>query len=77
MNEERREYCLPCVSVVSSGMGRYPWTCQHGHTLYRGGGATMYWTVGPWSYRPPTRREHVQMWAHRWWPDYPAVALGR
>ncbi len=77
-----RERCLICISKVSSGVGTYPWSCANGHTLYRGGGATYQLpfgpsTVGPWSYRLPSRREVVEMWARRWWPDYPRVALGR
>lgn len=71
-----RENCLLCVSKVASGLGAYPWTCANGHTLYRGGGAVVPgWTVGPWSYRPPTRRQHVRAWASYRWP-HACVDLG-
>jgi hypothetical protein len=77
-----RESCPICVSVVASGLGRYPFRCANGHTLYRGGGATVSfdrpfsWSVGAWSYRLPTRREYVRMWFINRWPDYPRVGLG-
>lgn len=81
MTDERAR-CPICISVVSSGLGRYPFRCANGHTLYRGGGATIVRQAGfeirvpPWSYRPFTRREHVRSWARNLWPDWPRVALG-
>lgn len=65
--DDRRESCQICVIKVMSGIGLYPWTCKNGHTLYRGGGAVFPGlTVGPWSYQPHSRREHVFWWAMRW-----------
>lgn len=53
-----RNDCWICFRKVASGLGRYPFTCANGHTLYRGSGASFDMETGKMGiparcYEPP------------------------